>query len=141
MESVNTEEIDKESSDDDDDEEDQEDGSGKSGSAYDNGKLDSEDIAGSAPGLLAAAKTSSSPPPTSLRSESPESEVSQSELHSSRPGDTMKEKVASDLTKQNARQHRKYHSKRSAQRSGGRSKGSKAKMDQRIKVDGGGFWE
>ncbi|KAH9950467.1 RIO1-domain-containing protein [Amylocystis lapponica] len=51
------------------------------------------------------------------------------------------ERVISEVTKERARQQRKHHSKKGAQRVGGRHKGSKAKMDSRIKVDSGGFWE
>jgi RIO kinase 2 len=77
-----------------------------------------------------------SSPPTS-RSGSP----TVPEPHSISPPDVMREKVASDLTKQYAKQQRKYHSKKGAQRTGGRFKGSKAKADKRIKVDSGGFWD
>jgi len=52
----------------------------------------------------------------------------------------IKDIVSSDLTKQRARQQQKYHSKRGAQRIG-RPKGSKAKQDNRVKVDKSGFWE
>jgi RIO kinase 2 len=52
----------------------------------------------------------------------------------------IKDIVSSDLTKQRARQQQKYHSKRGAQRIG-RPKGSKAKQDDRVKVDKSGFWE
>lgn len=51
------------------------------------------------------------------------------------------EKVLSEVTKRRARQQRKYHSKKGAQRVGGRPKGSKAKMDGRIKLDKGGVWD
>ena len=50
----------------------------------------------------------------------------------------MREKVATDLAKR-ARQQRKYHTKRGAQRAG-RPHGSKAKQDQRVKMDKDGFW-
>lgn len=53
-------------------------------------------------------------------------------------GSGMREKVATDLAKR-ARQQRKYHTKRGAQRAG-RPHGSKAKQDQRVKMDKDGFW-
>jgi len=51
----------------------------------------------------------------------------------------VKERVASDLTKQRTRQAR-YHSKRST-RKAGRPTGSKAKQDTRVKLDSSGFWD
>lgn len=51
----------------------------------------------------------------------------------------VKDRVASDLTKQRARQAR-YHSKRGTRKIG-RPKGSKAKQDTRVKVDNSGFWD
>lgn len=140
MDSVKTEDGDQEdeedSDDDDNDDDSQEEVSASPGDADIDvtGKLDSEVIVGGVLEELVEA-SARSPPPS--RSGSPTSDG----LHPARPADTMKGKIASDLTKENARQHRKYHSKRSAQRTGGRSKGSKAKMDQRVKVDGGGFWD
>ena len=55
-------------------------------------------------------------------------------------GSDVKEKVHSEVSKRRAREVRKYHSKKGAQRIG-RPKGSKAKQDTRVKVDGGGFWD
>ncbi|KAL4242116.1 protein kinase superfamily protein [Abortiporus biennis] len=52
-----------------------------------------------------------------------------------------KDRVASEVSKQYSKQQRKYHSKRGAQRIGGRQKGSKAKMDTRVKLDRGGIWD
>ena len=52
----------------------------------------------------------------------------------------IKDIVSSDLTKQRARQRQKYHSKRGAHRIG-RPQGSKAKQDNRVKVDKSGIWE
>jgi len=52
----------------------------------------------------------------------------------------IKDIVSSDLTKQRSRERQKYHSKRDAHRIG-RPKGSKAKQDNRVKVDKSGFWE
>jgi RIO kinase 2 len=52
----------------------------------------------------------------------------------------IKDIVSSDLAKQRARERQKYHSKRGAHRIG-RPKGSKAKQDNRVKVDKSGFWE
>lgn len=48
------------------------------------------------------------------------------------------EKVYSEVSKQRAKQQQKYHSKKGAQRVG-KPKGSKAKMDKRLKIDGGGW--
>ena len=55
-------------------------------------------------------------------------------------GPHIKEKVHSEVSKRRAREVRKYHSKKGTQRIG-RPKGSKAKQDARVKVDGGGFWD
>lgn len=144
MDSVKTEDGDQEdeedSDDDDNDDDSQEEVSASPGDADVDvaGKLDSEVTVG---GVLEEPVEASARSPPPSRSGSPTSDGLNPELHPARPADTMKGKIASDLTKENARQHRKYHSKRSAQRTGGRSKGSKAKMDQRVKVDGGGFWD
>ncbi|KAI0734552.1 RIO1-domain-containing protein [Fomitopsis betulina] len=51
-----------------------------------------------------------------------------------------KDKVHSEVARQRVREVRKYHSKKGAQRIG-RPKGSKAKQDTRVTVDGGGFWD
>lgn len=51
----------------------------------------------------------------------------------------VKDRVASDLTKQRSRQSR-YHTKRSTRKIG-RPKGSKAKQDTRVKLDNSGFWD
>ncbi|KAH7883652.1 RIO1 family-domain-containing protein [Phlebopus sp. FC_14] len=51
----------------------------------------------------------------------------------------VRERVATDLTKR-ARQQKKYHTKRSA-RKVGRPEGSKAKQDQRVKLERNGVWE
>ncbi|KAL0951098.1 hypothetical protein HGRIS_007835 [Hohenbuehelia grisea] len=54
---------------------------------------------------------------------------------------SIKDTVASDLTKTRARQQRRFHSKRGARRAG-RPEGSKAKQDTRVKLDkGGGGWD
>lgn len=53
--------------------------------------------------------------------------------------DNLKDRVASDITRHQARQA-KYHSKRGA-RKVGRPKGSKAKQDTRVKQDTSGFWD
>lgn len=50
------------------------------------------------------------------------------------------QKVLSEVTKKNARQQQKYHSKRGPQRVGGRQKGSKGKMDDRLKMDRSHVW-
>ncbi|KAH8120430.1 RIO1 family-domain-containing protein [Phellopilus nigrolimitatus] len=53
---------------------------------------------------------------------------------------SIKERVASDISRHRARQTSKYHSKRGAKKIG-RPKGSKAKQDLRVKVDQSGVWE
>lgn len=53
--------------------------------------------------------------------------------------DTLKERAAADVGRQQVRQS-KFHSKRSARKIG-RPKGSKAKQDNRIRLEKGGFWE
>lgn len=49
------------------------------------------------------------------------------------------QRVATELSKEKTRQQRKYHSKKGAGRIG-RPKGSKAKQDVRVKMDGGGWY-
>lgn len=51
----------------------------------------------------------------------------------------VRERVATDLAKRE-RQQKKYHTKRGAQRVG-RPQGSKAKQDQRVRLDRGGIWD
>ena len=53
----------------------------------------------------------------------------------------LRDRAAVAASKQYARQQKKYHSKRGAQRIGGRQKGSKAKLDTRIKPDRSGMWD
>ncbi|KAI0080117.1 RIO1-domain-containing protein [Panus rudis PR-1116 ss-1] len=84
----------------------------------------------------ASRHTSRSPPPRSL---SPSSLADRTAALSLT--EDVKERVAYEVQKQRARQQRKYHSKRGAQRVGGRQKGSKAKMDTRVKLDRGGLWD
>lgn len=48
----------------------------------------------------------------------------------------VKTRVTSEIMKTRARQQRKHHSKKSVNRAG-RAKGSKAKQDDRFKIDGG----
>ncbi|KAJ7181732.1 RIO1 family-domain-containing protein [Mycena crocata] len=52
----------------------------------------------------------------------------------------IKEIVSADLTKARSQQKKKYHSKRGVRRAG-RSQGSKAKQDNRVKLDTSGVWE
>lgn len=59
--------------------------------------------------------------------------------HSAEPAATIKERVASDISRQQARSN-KYHSKRSTRKIG-RPRGSKAKQDSRVKMDRSGVWE
>ena len=56
------------------------------------------------------------------------------------PALSVKERVASDITRNQTRQANKYHAK-SRGRKIGRPKGSKAKQDWRVKVDQGSGWE
>jgi RIO kinase 2 len=52
----------------------------------------------------------------------------------------LRDKAAIDAYKQRAREKQKHHSRRGADRIG-RAKGSKAKQDNRIKLDKGGLWD
>lgn len=52
----------------------------------------------------------------------------------------IKEIVSADLSKSRSQQQRKYHSKRGTRRAG-RSQGSKAKQDNRVKLDTSGVWD
>ncbi|KAF7967001.1 hypothetical protein HWV62_36264 [Athelia sp. TMB] len=79
--------------------------------------------------------------PPQSRSPSPDSLAKMTEslsISASQRG--IKDIVSSDLTKQRARQRQKHHSKRGAQRVG-RAQGSKAKQDNRVKMDKSGFWD
>lgn len=75
-------------------------------------------------------------PPRS-RSPSPDTLAKMTAALSLRAAD-VRERVAADLAKRQ-RQQKKYHTKRGAQRVG-RPQGSKAKLDQRVKLDRGGIW-
>ena len=52
----------------------------------------------------------------------------------------IRDKAVSEAYKQRAREKQKYHSRRGAERIG-RAKGSKAKQDNRVKLDKGGLWD
>ena len=52
----------------------------------------------------------------------------------------IKEKAGIEAYKQRAREKQKYHSRRGAERIG-RAKGSKAKQDNRVKLEKGGLWD
>ena len=52
----------------------------------------------------------------------------------------IREKAANEAYKRRAREKQKYHSRRGAERIG-RAKGSKAKQDNRVKLDKGGLWD
>ena len=52
----------------------------------------------------------------------------------------MRDKAATEVHKRRAREKQKYHSRRGAERIG-RAKGSKAKQDNRVKLDKGGLWD
>lgn len=84
----------------------------------------------------ALSRLSRSPPRS--RSPSPDTLAKMTAALSLRAED-VRDRVAADLARRE-RQQRKYHTKRGAQRVG-RPQGSKAKQDQRVKVDRGGFWE
>lgn len=86
-----------------------------------------------------SASPSSLPDRTAALSLSPsENAHSRTKYHDGGPD--LKEKVHSEVSKRRVREVRKHHSKKGAQRVG-RPKGSKAKQDARVKVDGGGFWD
>jgi RIO kinase 2 len=55
-------------------------------------------------------------------------------------GQEIKDKAAIEAYKQRAREKQKHHSRRGAERIG-RAKGSKAKQDNRVKLDKGGLWD
>lgn len=77
-----------------------------------------------------------SPTKTSHRAGTDESEEGEAKLSR----DAIRERIASDITRLQARQTSKYHSKRSTRRVG-RPKGSKAKQDTRVKIDRSGVWD
>lgn len=52
----------------------------------------------------------------------------------------IRDKAANEGYKQRAREKQKHHSRRGAERIG-RAKGSKAKQDNRVKLDKGGLWD
>lgn len=83
--------------------------------------------------------------PSRSRSDSPSSLAGRTAALSLGDGqrgqESIRERAATEASKHRAKQQRKYHSKRGAQRVGGRQKGSKAKMDTRVKPDRGGFWD
>lgn len=88
----------------------------------------------------ASRHTSRSP---SRRASSPSSSLADrtASLSLSRHDRDVRERVALEASKLHVVQKKKYHSKRSAQRVGGRQKGSKAKLDTRVKPDRGGLWD
>ena len=55
-------------------------------------------------------------------------------------GKEMRDKAATEVHKRRAREKQKHHSRRGAERIG-RAKGSKAKQDNRVKLDKGGLWD
>ncbi|KAI0283270.1 hypothetical protein BGY98DRAFT_717121 [Russula aff. rugulosa BPL654] len=82
-------------------------------------------------------------------SESPSSSVGQlaskvestlSVKASKEQGQEIRDKAANEAYKQRAREKQKYHSRRGAERIG-RAKGSKAKQDNRVKLDKDGLWD
>jgi RIO kinase 2 len=52
----------------------------------------------------------------------------------------IRDKAANEGYRRRAREKQKYHSRRGAERIG-RAKGSKAKQDNRVKLDKGGLWD
>lgn len=84
---------------------------------------------------------SRSPPASRHTSRSPSTLAARTAALSISNQSGIKEKVASEVSKHRAHQQRKFHSKRGAQKVGGRQKGSKAKMDTRVKPDHSGFWD
>lgn len=84
-----------------------------------------------------ASMTLDAPPDLSGHNEEQEPDLDST----ARPGQahTIKERVVSDIARQQARQG-KHHTKRSARKIG-RPKGSKAKQDARVKLDYGGGWD
>ena len=52
----------------------------------------------------------------------------------------IRDKAGNEAYKRRAREKQKYHSRRGAERIG-RAKGSKAKQDNRVKLDKGGLWD
>lgn len=91
-----------------------------------------------------AESLSQEPPRGGSRSSSPASQIaSQVEKRLSVNGSNenqIRNKAAVDALKGRAREKRKYHSRRGAERIG-RAKGSKAKQDNRVKVDRSGLWD
>jgi RIO kinase 2 len=55
------------------------------------------------------------------------------------PEEELKTRVAAEMGKNRSRQQKKHHSKKSTT-SAGRAKGSKAKQDTKVHIDGGGWW-
>jgi len=76
--------------------------------------------------------------PSSLANHTATLSLSDPRRESSSAPKDITERVYSEVSKQRAKQQRKYHSKKGAQRVG-RPKGSKAKMDGRLKLDTGGW--
>jgi len=91
------------------------------------------------PSLLAR-ELSRSPPQSRSTSPSSLAKMTAALSLSSIKHSGIKDIVSSDLTRQRARQRQKYHSKRGAHRIG-RPQGSKAKQDNRVKMDKSGVWE
>ena len=93
------------------------------------------------PSPSSSRQLSRSPPASRHTSRSPSALAARTAALSLSNQPDIKERVASEVSKQRAQQQRKYHSKRGAQKVGGRQKGSKAKMDTRVKPDRSGFWD
>ncbi|PSR75943.1 hypothetical protein PHLCEN_2v8857 [Hermanssonia centrifuga] len=97
-----------------------------------------EDSTGLSP--ISLSRPLSRSPPAS-RSQSPSSIIGRTAALTLSHERDITERIVTEVSKQRAREQRKYHSKKGAQRMGGRQKGSKAKMDTRVKPDRSGTWE
>jgi RIO kinase 2 len=82
----------------------------------------------------------SSSPVGQLASKVESSSCTVSVKAASSKGQEIKDKAAIEAYKQRAREKQKHHSRRGAERIG-RAKGSKAKQDNRVKLDKGGLWD
>jgi RIO kinase 2 len=77
-------------------------------------------------------------PTNGSRNDEEEAEEEEANEEEEDAEEDLKTRVTSEIMKTRARQQRKYHSKKSVNRAG-RAKGSKAKQDDRFKIDGGGW--
>jgi RIO kinase 2 len=89
----------------------------------------------------APAPSPSELPASSLVTNAPTIEEDKAASDSSfeNPQEELKTRVAAEMGKNRSRQQKKHHSKKSTT-SAGRAKGSKAKQDTKVHIDGGGWW-